>query len=128
MRENVLLRTYVKVEGENVEIIVQNLARIAVDTPDICVWDENMLHQGWLYPAEGMPVDAGISDYFGMNKDDFDEECDRIIAVSEAELGKDNIYFEWLIEPTNEQLLGLMKQIDAIIKPFGNKYTITNRE
>jgi hypothetical protein len=81
LRENLLLRTYVKVEGENVRTVIQNLARIAVDTPDICVWDENMLVQGWLYPLQGILADSEMPDYFGINKGDFDRECDRIIEV-----------------------------------------------
>ena len=40
------MRTYVKVEGSNVEPIVKKLANIAVDFKGICVWDINILDAG----------------------------------------------------------------------------------
>lgn len=115
------MRTYVKIEGQNVEPIVQKLAKIAIDTPEICVWDFNMqtaLQQGGV---------VGPREYWGMNEDDYDKECSRIIAKSGEDLGDNSIYFEWLTPPSYEQLKGLRRKIDDILKPFGNKYVVINK-
>jgi hypothetical protein len=66
--------------------------------------------------------------YFQMGTDVFEKGCDKIIAKSGADLGENNSYFEWFTPPTDGQLSELRNKIDDIIKPFGNKYTITNKE
>ena len=121
------MRTYVKIDGENVEQIVQKLAKLAVDSPEICVWDYNILNSEWSIPIseEGL---AGAAGYFGMDTGAFEKECDKIVAKSGADLGDDHIYFEWLTPPSDEQLRKLRNQIDGVLKPFGNKYTVTNRK
>jgi hypothetical protein len=58
----------------------------------------------------------------------FEKECDNIIAKSGADLGDDNIYFEWQKEPSDEQLTSLRRTIDNILKPYGNKYKVANRK
>jgi len=40
--------TYVKIEGKDIGLIVQKLAKLAVDSPEICVWDYNILDAGWV--------------------------------------------------------------------------------
>jgi hypothetical protein len=123
---NDALRTYVKIEGENVGPIVQKLAKLAVDLPEICVWDNNILGMGWGTAVEGSIV--GMAGYFGMDTNDFEKECDKIVAKSGADLGDDNIYFEWQTKPSDEQLTSLRSKIDGILKPYGNKYRVTNRK
>lgn len=121
------MRTYVKIEGKDVESIVQKLARLAVDSPEICVWDQNMLNAGWSSPFSGGDM-GNVAEYFGMNTGTFEKECDKIVVKSGADLGDANLYFEWQTKPTDEQLTSLRKKIDSVLKPFGNKYTITNRK
>lgn len=53
------MRTFVNIEGENVGPIVQNLAKLAVNLPEICVWDLNMLDMGGGYPDDSPPVANG---------------------------------------------------------------------
>ncbi len=33
------MKTYVKIEGKDVDSIVQKVAKLAVDLDEICVWD-----------------------------------------------------------------------------------------
>jgi len=125
---NEALRTYVKIEGKDVGSIVQKLAKLAVDSPEICVWDYNMLDAGWQMPITNKGIMGDAASYLGMDRSAFETECDKIIAKSGADLGDDNLYFEWQKEPSDEQLRKLRVKIDGILKPFGNKYTVTNRK
>jgi hypothetical protein len=119
------LKTYVKIEGANVEPIVQKLAKLAVELPEVCVWDLNLLSMGWYpYPSDYGPY-AG---YFGMDASELEKDCDKIIAKTGTDLGDNNMYFEWAKPPSKEQLNKLVKRIDGIIKPFGNKYKVTNKK
>jgi hypothetical protein len=119
------LKTYVKIEGEKVEPIVQKLAKLAVDLPEICVWDLNLLSMGFYpYPSDYGPY-AG---YLGMDTSVLEKDCDKIIANTVTDLGDSDMYFEWLTPPSSEQLNKLTKTIDSIIKPFGNKYKVTNKK
>ena len=121
------MKTYVKIEGNDITLIVQKLARLAVDSPEICVWDYNMLNAGWAYQPYQTELGA-IAQYFDMDTGDFEKNCDKIIVKSGSDLGDDNIYFEWLTPPSKEQLTSLRRKIEGVIKPFGNKFRVTNRE
>jgi hypothetical protein len=122
------LRTYVKIEGKNVEPIVQKLAKLAVDFSEVCVWDINMRDTDWRLPTFPAPAMGDMGTYFGMEPDAIEKHCDRIISKSGADLGDASIYYEWLEPPSDEQLNKLRKLIDETIKPFGNKYIITDKE
>ncbi len=121
------MRTYVKIEGKDVEPIVQKLARLAVDLPEICVYDMNISNTGWVYPYSDETVED-MGAYFGINGSDAEKHCDRIISKTGTDLGDSNIYFEWTTTPSNDQLEELRKMIDRVLKPYGNKYTVTNRK
>jgi hypothetical protein len=123
------MRTYVKIEGKDVGSIVQKLAKLAVDSPEICVWDYNILDAGWgTTPIIDERMMGTVAGYFKMDQGVFAKECDKIIAKSGEDLGDDNIYFEWLKMPSDDQLMSLRNKIDDILKPFGNKYRVTNRK
>ena len=100
---NEVLRTYVKIVGENVEQIVQKLAKLAVDLPEICVWDYNMQNAGWFYPFDSEGIAGDVADYLGMDAGALEKDCDKIIAKSGSDLGDYNLYFEWQITPSEDQ-------------------------
>lgn len=119
------IRTYVKIEGDNVGSIVRKLAQLTIDFPKICVWDLNMADWSQMPQYESQRED--FMNYFDVSEEIFNKHCDRIISKSGTDLGDAQIYFEWLTPPDNEQLYELRKMIDRVIKPFGNKYTVTNK-
>ena len=119
------MRTYVKIEGNDVEPIIQKLARLAVNLPEICVYDMNIEDMSWLYPYSNETRES-MGYYFGLDVTDIGKHCDRIISKTGQDLGDANIYFEWATTPTNDQLERLKTMIDNILKPYGNKYVITN--
>jgi hypothetical protein len=85
------LRTYVKIEGKEIEPVVQKLARLAVNLSEICVWDVNMVGDNWA-PGSGGNFSDGtrmveMGTYFGMGADEFAKKCDRIISKTGSDLG-----------------------------------------
>ena len=136
------LRTYVKIEAKDVDKTVQQLAKLAVDLPEVCVWDKNMLRDGWIPRAgEDVPHPIGggtiykdapdmveMGSYFGMGQDDFAKDCDRIISKTGTNLEGADIYFEWTKKPTKEQLSKLEQRIADVVKPTNMKYRITNKD
>ena len=121
-----------KIEGKEIEPIVQRLAKLAVDLPEVCVWDINMLSDGW-FPGRGSiyrdaPNYEETGSYFGMDADNMAKRCDRIISKSGANLEDAAIYFEWAEKPTTEQLRSLEKRIGDVVKPSKLKYKIINKD
>lgn len=125
----VLMKTYVKIEGKDVEPIVQKLAKLSLDMPEVCVWDMNMVNMGWSYPTGSYSANTmgEMGLYLGMDQGAMERNCDRIISKTSGDLGDSQIYFEWHEKPTDEQLSKLKNMIDGILKPYGNKYHITNK-
>ncbi len=134
------MRTYVKLEGKDVAKTVQDLAKLAVNLPDVCVWDMNMLKDSWKpgrinipQPIEGgtiykdAPGMAEMGSYFGVDEDGFAKMCDRVVAKTGGDLDGASIYFEWATKPTREQLDKLQQRIADVVKPTKMKYTITNK-
>jgi hypothetical protein len=87
-----------------------------------------MLNEEWYIPPRDTRMAGDIAGYLGIDTGAFEKNCDKIIAKSGADLGDNNIYFEWLTPPSDEQLTSLRRKIDNILKPFGNKYIVTNRK
>jgi hypothetical protein len=81
---NIDMRTYVKIEGKDVESIVQKLARLAVDSPEICVWDYNLLDMGPFWGTQ-RPFDPEVgglmSQYFEMSAEEFKKKCDSNMCM-----------------------------------------------
>lgn len=126
------MRTYVKIEGKEVEPVVQKLAKLAVDSPEICVMDVNILDE-YSRGISSRSGESGVDrlwaqNYFDFGDDILDKECARIISKSVGDLGDANIYFEWLTPPNDEELRSLRSKIDGVLKPLGYKYTVTNRK
>lgn len=53
--------------------------------------------------------------------------CDRIVNSGERIVGDYDFYFEWLKNPSLEQLNGLIQGIDDALEPLGCKYTVTTK-
>lgn len=126
------MKTFVKIEGKEIEPVVQKLAQLAVNLPEVCVWDMNMLSDSWAPGTGGSyrdaPGMAEMGSYFGMEETKFAKQCDRIISKTGGNLENSAIYFEWAKKPTAEQLATLQKRIDDIVKPSKMKYQIINKE
>ncbi len=123
------MRTYVKIEGKDVKPIVQRLAKLAVDLPEVCVFDINIMEIGWDGTPHGSTETLSEEEkYFGIDNFGFQKLCDRVITKTDAKLGDSSIYYEWTTPPSKPQLNKLLDEIDAVIKPYGNKYTVTNEK
>ena len=123
------MKTYIKIWGSNTEAIVQKLAKLAVESDQICVWDHNLKEMGFSYPLPtDSPIITGqVSEYFGIDAGAFDERCEKIVAKSGPDLEGYDLYYEWLTPPSDEHLISLKKKIDEILKPYSNKYDVVNK-
>lgn len=126
------MRTFVKIEGKDIEPVVQKLAKLAVNLPEVCVWDINMVTDSWSPGATGSyrdaPAMAEMGSYLGIGPDEFAKKCDRVISKSGTDLGDAAIYFEWAEKPTQEQLKKLEQRIGDIVKPTKMKYKVINKD
>jgi hypothetical protein len=101
-----------------------------------------MLRDGWVpragedvpHPIGGgtiykdAPDMAEMGSYFGMEEDEFAKKCDTIISKTGSDLKEGDIYFEWSMKPTPEQMSKLEKRIMDVLKPTNMKYEIINKE
>lgn len=123
------MKTYVKIEGKDVKPIVQRLAKLAIDLQEVCVFDINLEEIGWDGTPHGSTETLSEEEkYFGLDNYGFQKLCDRVITKTDAKLGDSSIYFEWTTPPNKGQLDELRREIEAAIKPYGNKYTIRNEK
>ena len=124
------MKTYVKIEGKDVEPIVQKLARLALDLPEVCVWDLNMTNMGWSSPAKAYssPALDEFGLFMGMDTGFVKEDCDRIISSTRGDLGDAQIYYEWRNPPTKEELDKLRTEIEDILEPYNRIFRINNKD
>ncbi len=126
------MRTFVKIEGKDKEEVVKKLAKLALNIPEVCVWDVNMLNDSWAPGRwsvyKDAPTMAETGSYFGMEPGEFAKICDRVVSKSGANLEGADIYFEWAKEPMPEQKTILEKRIVDVVKPYKMKYTITHKK
>ncbi len=122
--------SYVKIYGPPLMKAIKALEKVAVDMPEVCIMDMNIL------AAVGAPV-AGpggpffessqeIVDFFGYDEIP-KERCDTIISKSGETLGEYDFYFEWFTEPNMTQVGDLIERIDAALMPIGVRYTLTTK-
>jgi len=116
------MKSYIKIYGPPILKAIKALEKIAIEMPDVSIMDMilSMSEPGWDYVT-------GMMDYFsGLGEIDI-ERSKKIVSKSGESLGEYDFYFEWLKEPSQEQLNGLIEKIDAALAPLGCKYTITTK-
>ncbi len=115
--------SFIKIYGPPVLKAIQELEKIAVNMPEVCIMDtiiENLPdHTNPDYVAnyfESIPTEVEV------------ERCSNIISKSGEKLGEYDFFFEWFTEPNFEQLKDLIQKIDEAIAPTGCRYTITTKK
>lgn len=137
------MKSYVKIYGPPVLRAIRALETLAVDIENICIMDTIMLRDVPPSMAPGSdrrggpassPVPAGIrqawvSSYyqsFGVTIPV--ERCRSILSDSGMTLGDYDFVFDWMEEPSTEQLLMLIERIDGALGDLGCYYTIETVE
>jgi hypothetical protein len=119
--------SFIKIYGPPVLKAIQELAKIAVDMPEVCIMDHVIA--GTPDYRDAFSGD-GVSDYY-QQFGTFEipvERCNNIISKSGERLGQYDFFFEWFTEPNMEQLNDLIEKIDEALTPLGCKYTITTEK
>ena len=138
-----LMKSYVKIYGPPILKAIKALERIAVEMPEVCIMNTVISHEipdflagdigaTQVRTRRGHPLGPGVADwarnYFGSSGVSIPvERCRSIISKSGESLGEHDFFFEWLEEPSQEQLNGLLGKIDEVLAPLGCYYTITTK-
>jgi len=116
------LKALIRIFGPSYLEAIDNLERIAVENPRICIMNSVLLHADPYTQA----VDWVYNYFKGRGKVSY-ERCGEILAKSEDLEGYDFV-FVWMIEPTQSYINDLISRIDESLKPSGAMYTITLRK
>ena len=121
--------SYIRLYGPPVYDAIKELEKIAIDMPEVCIMDTifaSSLHNfGGDRGVGSADGDRVVGDYFMDVGEISRERCSTIISRSGQKLGEYDFYFEWFRKPSMDELNGLIKKIDAALKPLGTRYTIT---
>ncbi len=135
--------SYIKIFGPPVLKAIRALELIAVSMPEVRILDTIILRG----LPEAISRDVGVSPtqraghgslglypggwvgrYFSSH--DIAIPVDRtksIVSNAGERLGDYDFFFEWVQEPTMEQLFDLIERIDAALAPLGCWYRITSK-
>jgi hypothetical protein len=119
--------SFIKIYGPPVLKAIQELAKIAVDMPEVCIMDS--IIAGTPDYQEAFSGEGAMDYYSSMGPIEISvERCNNIISKSGERLGQYDFFFEWFTEPNMEQLNNLIEKIDEALTPLGCKYTITTEK
>ena len=119
--------SYIKIYGPPIREAVRELEKIAVDMPEVCIMDSFISNEIPLKTARDIGLRA--TEYFNNSSIYItSEQRNNIISNSGEKLGEYDFFFEWLTEPTMDQLNQLIEKIDEALSPLGCKYTITTKK
>jgi len=115
-------RSYIKIYGPPILQAIRALERIAIEMPEVCIMDRIIELSGPIFDDV-----SRVFNYFSSIGEITRERCEKIISRSGASLGEYDFYFEWVTEPTMEQVKDLIRRIDEALSSLGCKYTITTK-
>lgn len=122
--------TYIKIYGPPFVEAVEELERIAIEMPEVCIMDT--LIEGYLSESGTLgvePSQALISEYFSYVPTEISKErCSSIISRSGRALGEYNFFFEWRKQPSREELNKLLKAIDEKMSTLGCRYSVSTKK
>jgi len=97
---------------------VKALEAIAIDSPEVCIMNQLLLHTDpYTYAADW------VFNYFKGRGKVSKERCGKILTKSSNLEGHDFV-FEWFVEPTMENINNLISKIDETLAPLGVRYTL----
>lgn len=121
------MRSFIKIYDPPVLNAIKVLEQIAIDVPQVCIMDPLIGHARATNVLGERTSD--MMDYFSEYKSDLSKKrCDTLISKSWELLGEYDFFFEWLRDPTVEELNKLIDQVDESLSPLGCKYTITTKK
>ena len=129
------MKSYIKIFGPPHLKVLIELEKIAVDMPQVCIWDTLISRDIPSHLAKdvgGMTVKRARADWVGTYYEKHSvvvpvERCQSIISSSGDILGEYDFFYEWLEGPSMEQLKLLIEKIDDALEPLGCRYTLTTQ-
>lgn len=118
------MKSYIKIHGPPVLKAIQELEKIAVDVPEVCIMD-NLIEVDHIAFSDPEYVKGYWNETLNAVIDV--KRCGSIISKSGESVGEYDFYFEWFTKPDTEQLRTLIKKIDDALAPTGAGYTITSK-
>ena len=135
--------SYIKIFGPPVLKAIRALELIAVSMPEVRILDTIILRglpeaisrdvgasptQRAGHGSLGLYPGGRVRRYFSSHDIAVPVERTRSIVSNAGErLGDYDFFFEWVQEPTMEQLFNLIERIDAALAPLGCWYRITSK-
>jgi len=135
--------SYIKIFGPPVLKAIRALELIAVSMPEVRILNTIILRglpeaisrdvgasptQRAGHGALGLYPGGRVRRYFSSHDIAIPVERTRSIVSNAGErLGDYDFFFEWVQEPTMEQLFNLIERIDAALAPLGCWYRITSK-
>ena len=114
------MKSYIKIYGPPVAKALKALEKVAVDMPEVCIMNMELMELQWLQ-------DESLMHYFGGPGSISEERCDTIISKSGESLGEYDFYFEWFKNPTMNELHSFIEKIDDTLTEVEVRYTITTK-
>ena len=130
------MKSFIKILGPPVLMAIKELEKVAVDMPQVCIMDTTFLRD----VPYSLARDVGgriterntrvnwIGNYYKSHGVSITHErCENIISNSAESLGEYDFFFEWLKEPSSDQLNELLIKIDEALEPLGCFYKIVTK-
>jgi hypothetical protein len=127
-----IMKSFIKILGPPLLESIKELEKIAVDMPQVCIMDTIITRQIPSHLAKDVGGHRGYESWVGgyyrtQGVVISQERCRTIISASGEQLGEFDFFFEWLENPTSEQLNDLIEKIDNALSPLGSYYSIITK-
>jgi hypothetical protein len=119
------MKSYVKVYGPPLLKAIKALEKIAVNMPEVCIWDIHMAASS-SFKNQSFSNDEVRSFFYDVGEVPT-KRCSTIISKSGQSIGEQDFFFEWFKDPTMNELNNLVEKIDEALTPLGCKYTLTTK-
>jgi hypothetical protein len=117
------MKSFVKVYGPPLLKAIKALEKVAIDMPEVCIWDTFIE----ISPKIGSGSYEDVADYFAHFGQVPEKRCNTIISKSGESLGEYDFFFEWFKKPTMNELNSFIENIDKALAPLGVRYTLTTK-
>jgi hypothetical protein len=126
------MKSYIKIYGPPVLKAIQELEKLAIDMPQVCIMDSSLevsipefTGQGGGFIAPGGEYGEAVISYFSAYGNVPKTRCDNIVSKSGEKVGDSDFYFEWFKKPSVAELNQLIEKIDKVLDTIGARYSIS---
>ncbi len=119
-----MAKSYIKIYGPPVSKAIKVLENIALEFPETCISDI-------LIASSVPPLDTSDVLYKNLNElgtSTTITRCRKMISKSGETLGEYDFFFEWLKNPTQDDINRLIEKIDVAFASLRCRYTITTKQ